>query len=148
MAKSFSAAVGKWASKTPERITAVRRRSIEMLADEMTRTKPQGGRVPVDTGELSRSLLGDKSAMPKISNGPSQGSNIGVITATLRNDEPLWIGYTKAYARRMNYGFVGADSLGRIYNEPGNHFVQGAIDSWGQIVAKAAEEIKTSSGRS
>lgn len=144
MAKSFSATVGAWASKTPQRITAVRRRAIELLAEEMTRTKPQGGRVPVDTGELSRSLLGDKSAMPKISEGPSRGSNIGVITATLRADEPLWIGYTKAYARRMNYGFVGADSLGRVYNQDGNYFVEGAAQQWSEFVKKAATEIQKS----
>lgn len=148
MAKSFSATVSAWARKTPQRITAVRRRAIEMLGEEMARTKPEGGRVPVDTGNLSRSLLASTTGMPKTAKGPFSGSNIGIITATLRADQPLWIGYQAEYARRREFGFVGADSLGRVYNEQGSHFVQGAIDSWRQIVASAAEEIKTSSGRS
>lgn len=142
--KSFSESVGKWASQTPQRITAVRRRAIELLADEMTKTRPQGGRVPFDTGNLARSLLGSTSAMPKTSDAPGTGSNIGIITATLRSDQPLWIGYTATYARRMNSGFVGADSLGRVYNQPGNYFVEGAAQQWPELVRKAAAEIQQS----
>ena len=50
MTDSFSAAVGAWASQSEARITAVRNRSIEMLGEEMAKTKPQGGRVPFLTG--------------------------------------------------------------------------------------------------
>ncbi len=32
MAKSFAAAVGEWASKTDARLTATRRRAVELLA--------------------------------------------------------------------------------------------------------------------
>lgn len=144
MAKSFSAAVSAWARKTPQRITAVRRRAIEMLGEEMARTKPEGGRVPVDTGNLSRSLLASTSGMPKTAKGPFSGSNIGIITATLRADQPLWIGYQAEYARRMNSGFVGADSLGRVYNQPGNYFAEGAAQQWPDFVRKAAAEIQQS----
>lgn len=142
MAKSFSAAVGKWAAQTPQRVTAVRRRSIELLADEMTRTKPQGGRVPVDTGNLARSLLASTKEMPKTSERRPTGTNVGAVVALLRDDQPLWLGYTAAYARRMNYGFVGSDSLGRVYNQSGNYFVEGAIAEWTNIVREAAREIK------
>ena len=82
--------------------------------------------------------------MPKTAEGPFPGSNIGLITATLAADQPLWIGYTANYARRTNFGFVGADSLGRVYNQAGNYFVEGAIAEWGNIVAKAAKELQTS----
>ncbi|MBP8236541.1 MAG: hypothetical protein KAX63_02360 [Pseudomonas sp.] len=122
----------------------MRRRAIELLADEMTRTKPQGGRVPVDTGNLARSLLADTSAMPKIADGPSSGSNVGIITATLMADQPVWLGYTAAYARRMNSGFVGADSLGRVYSQDGHYFVEGAAQQWSEFVKKAATEIQQS----
>lgn len=142
MAKSFAATIGKWASKSEERITAVRRRSVELLGDEMTRTKPQGGRVPFLMGNLMRSVLADTKAMPKVADGPFPGSNVGLVAATLRNDQPLWIGYQSKYARRMNFGFVGADSLGRVYNQQGNHFVEGAIAEWPQIVARAVAEVK------
>lgn len=144
MSNSFSSAVGAWASQSEARITAVRNRSIEMLGEEMAKTKPQGGRVPFLTGYLARSILASTQGMPKTAEGPFPGSNIGLITATLAADQPLWIGYTANYSRRQNYGFVGADSLGRVYNTPGNHFVEGAIAEWGNIVAKAATELQNS----
>ena len=86
MAESFSAIVGRWASETPQRITAVRNRSIEMLGEEMAKTKPQGGRVPFLTGYLARSILASTQGMPKTAEGPFPGSNIGLITATLAAD--------------------------------------------------------------
>lgn len=142
MSQSFSASAGKWASQTEERMTAVYRRSVELLAEDMALTKPKGGLVPVDTGNLSRSLLASKSEMPKTAQGPFSGSNVGAITATLKLTEAIWLGYQAAYARRMNYGFVGADSLGRSYNQSGNYFVEGAIAKWPQIVQQAVAEIK------
>lgn len=138
----FSAQVDAWVNKTKERQTAVYRRSVELLAEEMTTTKPQGGRVPFLTGNLARSLLASTSEMPKMAEGPYSGSNVGLVTATLKLDQPIWLGYQAKYARRMNYGFVGADSLGRVYNQSGNYFVEGAIANWQQIVNKAISEVK------
>ncbi len=82
--------------------------------------------------------------MPKISTGTSFGGNVGAVTATLRIDQAVWIGYQAGYARRQNYGFVGADSLGRDYNQSGSYFVEGAIANWQQIVVRAAKEMQDS----
>lgn len=142
MATSFSAAVDAWAKKSERRLTAVYRRSVEILADEMTMTKPQGGRVPFDTGNLARSLLASTSGMPKTSESQASGSNVGIVAATLQFGQPVWIGYQAIYARRMNYGFIGPDSLGRVYNQQGNYFVEGAIANWQQIVNRAVAELK------
>ena len=144
MASSFAAQVGAWASQSEARITAVRNRSIEMLAEEKTKTKPQGGRVPFLTGYLARSILASTQGMPKTAEGPFPGSNIGLITATLGLNQPLWIGYTANYAKRQNFGFVGADSLGRVYNQAGNYFVEGAIAMWPELVRRAAAELQNS----
>lgn len=142
MADDFTASVDAWAKKSKERMSAVRKRSIEMLGAEMTRTKPQGGRVPFDTGNLALSLLASTAGMPKTSDGPYSGNNIGSVVVTLADNQPLWIGYQAAYARRVNYGFVGADRLGRVYNQTGNYFVEGAIAEWQTIVNKAIAELK------
>lgn len=141
MAKSFSASVGQWASESPQRIEAVYRRSVELLSEEMTRTRGNGGRMPFKTGNLARSLLASTEAMPKTSEVLSAGSNVGVVTATLRLDQVIFLGFQAAYARRREFGFVGADSLGRVYNEAGAHFVTGAIAEWPQIVAQAVQEV-------
>ena len=137
--------IGEWAKQTQERIDAVHKRSIELLAEEMIRTKPNGGRLPVDTGNLARSLLASQQAMPKTSEQPSAGMDVGALAATLDPSKPVFIGYQAVYARRMNYGFVGADKLGRVYNQAGNYFVEGAIAEWPNIVKRAIEDVKSSS---
>lgn len=144
MAESFAAAVGKWASQSEARITAVRNRAIELLAEDMSNTIPNGGRVPFQTGNLARSILASTQGMPKTSDAQFSGSNVGLVTATLAAGQPLWLGYQAAYAKRTNFGFVGADVLGRVYNQAGSYFVEGAIAMWPDIVKRAVAELKTS----
>lgn len=144
MAGSFAATVSAWAKKTPQRLEAVRNRAIDLLAVEMTTTIPNGGRVPVDTGNLARSLLASTQGMPKTSDAQSSGSDVGIVTAMLKLDQPIWLGYQAAYSKRLNFGYVGADSLGRVYNQQGYHFVEGAIAEWPNLVAKAARELQNS----
>lgn len=139
---SFADQVGQWIAESEERLTAARRRAIEIAGEEAAKTKPQGGRVPFMTGNLARSLLASTSGMPKTAEGPFTGSNVGAVAATLQLDQPVWIGYQANYARRANYGFVGADSKGRVYNQPGNYFLEALIAEWPNIVARAVAEIK------
>lgn len=43
-----------------------------------------------------------------------------------------------AYARRLEYGFTGTDSLGRSYNQPGRGFVGITVMEWPDILRRAA----------
>lgn len=140
----FADQISEWGRQTEARTTAIYRRSVEILGEEMAKTRPQGGRVPFQTGNLARSLLASTQAMPKTSEKPTAGVSVGLVAATLRLDQTVWIGYQALYARRMNYGFVGADSLGRVYSQSGNYFLEGAIDQWQQIVGRASYEIQRS----
>lgn len=141
---SFGSIVGDWCRAAPDRLAAVRNTSIDRLSEEMARTREQGGRVPFDTGNLAKSLLASTSGMPTTSTAKFSGGNVGAVTATLRIDQPIWLGYQARYARRMNYGFVGADSMGRVYNQAGNYFVEGAILQWPGIVRQVARELQNS----
>lgn len=140
---SFASAIGKWASATEQRIDAVHKKSLEKLAVEMTRTRAEGGAVPFQTGNLYRSHTASLNGMPITSDGPFTGSNATAVIATMRIDQPIWMGYQAKYARRRNSGFVGADSLGRVYNENGAYFVERAINMWPQIVAAAVAEVRS-----
>lgn len=144
MSTSFAKQVGAWAAKTEARTQAVYRRSVELLAEDMATTKAQGGRVPFQTGNLARSLRASTVGMPKTVTGSPTARTVGTITATLRLDQPVWLGYQAIYARRQNYGYVGADSRGRVYNQQGHYFVEAAIANWQQIVAQAAAELQAS----
>ena len=140
----FADAVDAWTKETEQRMTAVWRQSIDDLADTMNRTRSNGGRLPHLTGNLMRSLLASTSAMPS-TGGPNAkytGQDVGLVTAGLQLDQTVWLGYQAIYARRMNYGFVGQDSLGRTYNQAGAHFVEGAIADWPNIVRMAVSKIK------
>jgi hypothetical protein len=138
----FSETLSKWVRETTERVEAVYARSFELLGEELAKTKPEGGNVPFMTGNLARSLLASKSGMPDTSDGPYSGQDFGLVSATLKADETVYIGYQAVYARRRNYGYVGADSLGRVYNEAGDHFVETAAAEWKSIVIKATAEVK------
>lgn len=139
---SFAESVGEWAAATERRLSAVHKKTIEKLAMEMTRTRAEGGNVPVDTGNLYRSLMASTTAMPKTAEAPFSGSSVPSVIATLRLKDTLWLGFQAKYARRINFGFVGADAMGRVYNQQGNHFVERAIAMWPQIVREAVEEVK------
>jgi len=140
----FADIVGDWANETQERLTAVWRGSIDMLADEMTTTRANGGRLPHLTGNLMRSLLASTAEMPTTGQPDAvySGQDIGTVTATLSLEDTVWLGYQAVYARRQNYGFVGEDSLGRAYNQEGAHFVEAAVLVWPTIVELVAEDIK------
>lgn len=140
---SFAASISAWASATEQRIEAVHKKSLEKLAVEMTRTRAEGGAVPFDTGNLYRSLTASLNGMPVTSDALAAGSNASAVIASMSTSQPIWFGYQAAYAKRQEFGFVGADALGRVYNQPGNHFVSRAIAMWPQIVSEAVDEVKS-----
>lgn len=141
---SFGDDIKKWTLETEDLFDAIHKRSIEMLAEEMIRSKSNGGKLPVDSGNLQRSQLASTSGMPNVGDPDQEfsGSNVGAVIATMEANQPLWIGYQAVYARRMNYGFVGADSLGRVYNQEGNYFIEGAIAEWPKLVEAAVKDVK------
>jgi hypothetical protein len=142
---SFSKQLQDWTNATQDRIEAVHRTSVDMLAQEMVRTKANGGNLPVDTGNLARGLLASQTAMPKTSDQPSVGMDVGAFTVTMDVSKATWLGFQPRYSRVANYGFVGADKLGRVHNREGNHFIERAVAMWPQIVAAAVADVKSNS---
>lgn len=142
----FADLVGAWAAETEARLLRVFRVSVGDLGSEMVRTRTNGGTLPHLTGNLMRSLLLSTSSMPNVVAGQDRfaGADVGAAAAQLKIADVAYLGYQAAYARRMNYGFVGQDSLGRTYNQEGNFFVERAAAMWPQIVAAAADKVKGS----
>ncbi|MEV6146432.1 HK97 gp10 family phage protein [Streptomyces sp. NPDC051992] len=106
----------------------------EQLADRLEAAATQVGpaiqRAVQHTGELGRARIrGNASGRP----GPS------VITGAYRNSWQMTnrrlphgalctIGTNAPQGRRLEFGFVGPDSLGRVYNQPPFPHVGPAID--------------------
>lgn len=133
----------EWMKASKARTRAVLRGSVELMAEEMTTTRANGGRLPHKTGNLMRSILASTVALPPMGPAGAQytGSNVGAVVAEWDGASDIWLGYQANYAHRLNYGFVGQDRLGRVYNQAGAHFIQAAIDAWPTIVELVADDV-------
>lgn len=130
----------KWAGDlSANGLTALLRNSVQELANVAAKTIPNGGRVPVKTGNLARSVVVDTKP-PQIIEGLATGDySLGV--AKIKPGDTVFIGWSAKYSRRINYGFVGADSLGRVYNQQGHGFAEAAAAQWPSIVAREAAKL-------
>lgn len=141
----FSAGVRDWTKKTKARQVAIFRIAVQKVVDDMLLTIPKSGNMPIDTGNLRRSLKSSTSSMPEVI-GDSDfqfGNDLGGIELTIANasaGDTLYLGFQAAYARRMEHGFQGIDSLGRTYNQAGFAFVGQAALNWKRYVGEAVRE--------
>ncbi|TWB61693.1 hypothetical protein FBZ98_1011038 [Rhizobium sp. ERR 922] len=142
--QSFAAQVSAWASAEMERAEAVYQTAAQTVANEVRTPVAAGGRMPVKTGNLRRSLMASTSAMPTIIEGKQEFTDnpVELVIAGAQLGGTIYLGFQAAYAARMNYGFVGQDSLGRSYNQAGFGFVDAVAQRWPQIVAEAETTVR------
>ena len=142
--QSFSAQVSAWASAELERAEAVFQTAAQTVANEVRTPVAEGGRMPVKTGNLRRSLMASTSSMPTIIEGKQEFTDnpVELVIAGAELGGTIYLGFQAAYAARMNYGFVGQDSLGRSYNQAGFGFVDAVAQRWPQIVAESETTVQ------
>jgi len=133
-----------WAKRQKRTLTLLPAACIEALANAMATRVGVGGYTPVDTGNLSRSVT--ISPSPIMRDGPGYNSptrqNYGTASkAAMKRDATAWVAYRAIYAHRLNYGFVGTDSLGRAYNQSGRGFLEANRAKWPTIVAATVVRI-------
>lgn len=75
--------------------------------------------VPVDTGHLQESIHQELVESTETRQ---------VIAVTPAYEEPNKYGFEPAYARRIEYGFAGTDSLGRTYHQAAQPYMRPAFD--------------------
>lgn len=56
------------------------------------------------------------------------------------HDVEVYVGTNLEYARRIEYGFQGADSLGRVYNQAAQPYLRPALDENGAAVRQEIAE--------
>lgn len=142
----FAAKVKDWSEKRKRNQVYIFRSAAQKLVDAMLLSKFSGGNMPIDTGNLRRSLLASTSYMPIIQRGVQEfPDNYGQVQLTIAGAEltnTIYLGFQAEYAPRMEYGFTGQDSLGRNYNQSGNGFVRLAAARWQSFVDAATKEIE------
>lgn len=144
-AARFASQVDEWVNQTEARVNAVFRTATLKLARLMQST------APYDTGALRASLVATINAPPPVADKTREGAStsyneaaiIGVISNAKDGDRVL-LSYTMKYARRLEYGFVGTDSLGRTYNQPPLAWNRLAAAQWSRLVSESAAEAKAS----
>lgn len=141
---SFAAQVSEWCQQVEGAAEAVFQTAAQTVANEVRTAVAEGGRMPVKTGNLRRSLMASTSAMPTIKPEQTTFSDSGVelVIAGAELGSTVYLGFQAAYAARMNYGFVGEDSLGRVYNQTGFGFVDAVAQRWPAIVAAAEAKVR------
>lgn len=130
----------KWAAMSSQGLTALLRNSVQELAEVASATIPNGGRVPVKTGNLARSVVVDTKP-PQTINVLATQQSFSLGVANIKPGDTVFVGWQAAYSKRINYGFVGADSLGRVYNQQGHGFAEAAAAQWPSIVARQAAKL-------
>lgn len=90
----------------------------QLIANEAKR------RVRKKTGDLSRSI--------HVGTPDTGGASVEVK-----------VGTDKEYARRIELGFAGADSLGRVYNQPPYPYLRPALESQqGAVEAEVGSSVR------
>ncbi|WP_405526785.1 HK97 gp10 family phage protein [Streptomyces canus] len=111
---------GRAARVLPQALSAVRH--YTMLLETQIKANASGRPGPnVITGDYRRSWTHEVYV------------GGGVVTGV--------VGTNKPQARRLEYGFVGADSLGRVYDQPPYAHVGPAVQTIGPLLAQALGEI-------
>lgn len=147
---SFSAQVEAWVAESKTLMTAVMRESAQRVISDMQTPDKAGGRMKVVTGFLRASLQASIGTPANaMTQRPIKGQiyefaagEVALVIAGAELGDTIYATYGAAYARRLEYGFVGQDSLGRTYNQVGKAFVRSAAQKWGQIVAQVSTELK------
>lgn len=114
--------------------------AIAEMAETAQLPVVNGGRMPVDTERLRNSLriyVAGFGVFNSIAEFRAATAQSGIpLNRTVRLFWPV------PYARRINSGFVGRDSLGRYYNQSGYFFVEFGASKWLSIVRRLAAEAR------
>lgn len=137
--KSFSVSVRQFADRTKAQMRDVFAESVQDVVEMAQLPKARGGRMPVDTGALRNSLASGLNG-----SFANKGAESYVVTLSgVQIGDIAAFSWSAPYARRIELGFSGTDSLGRRYEQPGNHFVGAAVAQFPQRVEYWAARVKT-----
>lgn len=128
--KSFAASLDAFADKTVAQMKAVMQESVQEVVATAQTPKAQGGRMPVDTGNLRNSLA---SGVNGAFGAPAPESYELTIAG-------MEIGDVARFAWTANYAMYQELGTSKMH---GNHFVGAAAAEWPQIVERNAARVKS-----
>jgi predicted Fe-S protein YdhL (DUF1289 family) len=139
----FANDVDAWVQMTEKRMNAVFRLSTQKVISFMQQN------VPYRDGFLRASLVVLVNQDPPLPNrnqedglGPYTDAYMQLQIANAVAGDRITAAYTMEYARRLEFGFVGTDSLGRHYNQPPRAWTRLAAQQWKKFTEEATNEAK------
>jgi hypothetical protein len=139
--REFVAKVDAWAAHEPLRLRALAIESIQNMCEH----------VVIDTPVVTGNLRGGWQPSIGAPSPPIEGrldpgggqalADLAVSLANLQIGDVLYFTNGVIYARRVEYGFVGEDSLGRHYNQAGRFYLTNNAVRWQDFVSEAAETL-------
>ncbi|MCW0979411.1 HK97 gp10 family phage protein [Agrobacterium sp. BT-220-3] len=136
--QTLSASVRQFANMTKLQMRNVFAESVQDVVDAAQLPRAKGGRIPVDTGNLRNSLASGLNGTM----GAPDASSYVVTLSQMEIGDIAQFAWTAPYARRIELGFSGKDSLGRTYEQAGTHFLSSAVAQWPQFVTANAARLK------
>lgn len=147
--RGFLQAVNKWTRETEERSEQAFQNGALDFYDALSAA------TPVITGNLRNSLQATVNGQTAQVTGPGRSASdstyrsgaetsIANIMSAKVGDKISYF-YTATYFRRVNYGFVGYDSLGRYYNQSGRFWLQAVEARYRSIMRAAATRLRLAS---
>lgn len=141
--RGFLASVNKWTKETEERSTDAFREGSKDFYDELEANTPRL------TGNLRGSLVATVNGATERS-GPTnldyaEGSGRAESYVNIDNaklGDRISYRYRALYWRRLNFGFTGADALGRVYNQAGRFWIQQVGARYRSIMRRAATRLR------
>lgn len=151
MSANFADQVKAFTDKVKLRNEAIFKTSAARVLEQASITEGNGGKMPVMDGFLVNSSMASLEGVPS---GQSEPEKDKTYSAPVNEDPALTflkmkvgdtvtVGWSAAYAMRMEYGYSGKDSLGRTYDFQGKGFLRAEVQKWDATVAAVTEEIKT-----
>jgi hypothetical protein len=136
----FNADLSAWANKAQAKLDGLVRQTCQEISENTVKD------TPVDTGFLRGSWqpsigapAAAKGALDQ--SGAKALADIGLVVSGVKAGDRFFLVNNAAYARRLEYGFVGEDSLGRTYNQQGRFFVTRNVKRWPLIVRRMAKVL-------
>lgn len=140
-ARSFKADLERWSKTVAGNLDALARQTCLQVSFNVVQD------TPVDTGFLRGSWqpsIGDPAQRGQANLDPGGATvlgEIGLVCQGIKAGDVFWMWNNAAYALRVEFGFVGTDSLGRTYNQAGRYFVTDNLKRGPAVVEQVAKSL-------
>ena len=137
--RTFIAELRNFAQRFPQKMDALARQTCQQVSENVIKD------TPVDTGFLRSSWqpsIGQpESAKGSAGNEAQAQAQINLTIAQMRAGQVYYLTNNAVYAKRIEFGFVGQDSLGRNFNQQGRFMVTDNVKRWPVVVESVTKDL-------